>query len=207
MSGWLSQFKLGRPGYEFLFSANPESIDITEAPVAAERRNLAGDLKRSVLKTSAPVVRIASSYLTKGDRDTLASLVGVTDTFLSFQTRDDWAMLLEQNTPSTVSTVVIQNTSASRLAAALVAAGFSSSITITGVFDNPSGTGTNYFTGGSYAAATRTVTLGTPLSGTTSPCYVSYTYTGWLMTIRQLHHVGKGGWVDRFQYDFELAGA
>lgn len=210
MSGWLSQFKLGRPGHEYQFTANPESIDITEAPVAAEHRNLAGDLKRSILKASAPVIKIASSYLPKADRDRLASLCGVADTLLSFQTRDDWQVTLEQDYPTTTTSVIIQNTSATRLAAQLVANGFASSVTIAGVFDNPDGTGTNYYTagvGGSYAAATRTITLGSALAGTTNPVYVTYTYTGWLVVMRQLQHRGMGGWMDRFQYDFELVGA
>lgn len=207
MSGWLTQFKLGRPGSEISFDINPEAIDIDEGPVDVVTRNLAGDLKRSIIKTSAPTIHISSSYLMKSQRDQFASMAGITDTHLSFQCRDDFQNVLEQQYPLTVSVLSLQNTSATRLSAALVAAGASPSVTILGVYDNVAGTGTNYFTGGSYSSATRSVTLGIPLSGTTNPVYVTYSYTGWLVVMKRMPHSYQGGWVDRGTYDFELAGA
>lgn len=203
---WLSQFKLGRPGFEILFDLNPESMTIDEAPVDAVYRNVAGDMKRSIIKVSAPTIKISSSYLLKPQRDQFASLAGIADTFLSFQTRDDWQVKLDQNLPLTTTTVKIKNTSATRLDQALVAAGFPSQITINGVFITADGSGTNYFTAGSYASATRIITLGTPLPNAVQPTYVTYTYKGWLVIMQRFPHIVRGGWVDRFQYDFTLEG-
>lgn len=207
MAAWLTYFLLGRPGYEYSFDVNPSAMSIDDGPVDVLHRNLAGDLKKSIIKPSAPTLRVNSNYLTKAQRDQFASLACIADTFLSFQTRDDWNLLLELDYPSTTTTVVIQNSSATRLSAALAAAGFSGQITITGVFTVASGSGTNYYTGGTYADATRTVTLGTPLADATSPVYVSYTYKGWLVNMHRMAHTAQGGGVDIFQYDFEMVGA
>ena len=57
------------------------------------------------------------------------------------------------------------------------------------------GTGTNYYTGGSYDDASYTITLGTPLP-TSSPCYVTYSYTGWLVSMSEIGAQFVGGQVD-----------
>jgi hypothetical protein len=220
---WLSQFLLGRPGYEFSFDINPEGMSIDEMALTVMQRNLAGDLKKSVLKTSIPTIKISSSYLALTQRNQFASLVGIQDTFLSFQTRDDWQVIAERNLPQSTTTVVIQNNSATRLSAALVAAGFPGIITINSVsvvpnvlagplfgaggFGAGGFSGPDYFAGGSYADATRTITLGTSLPTATQYVYVTYTYTGWLVNLDTLSHQIQGGWLDRFSYDFQLTGA
>jgi hypothetical protein len=203
---WLSQFLLGRPGLEFSFDFNPEAMTIDEGPLAVYHRNLAGDMKKSVIKNIIPVIKINSSFLTLAQRNQFASLAAISDTFLSFQTRDDWQVIAERNLPSDTTHVTIQNNSITRLSAALVAAGASGIITINSVTTAPY-TGTNYFTGGSYADATRIVTLGSALSSSTNPVYVTYTYKGWLVNMEKLSHAINGGWVDRFTYDFVLTGA
>jgi len=204
---WLNQFLLGRPGFEYAFDINPEALDIVEQPIDVITRNVAGHLKRSIIKTSAVSIKLSLSFLLKTQRDQFASLAGISDTFLSFKTRDDWKMLAEYNIPASTTSVIIQQTSATKLSQALVAAGAAASITIDGVFLNPAGTGTNYWTGGSYNSSTFTITLGTPLPIATPAVFVSYTYTGWLVMMKSLSHKIQGGWVDRFQYDFELTGA
>ena len=203
---WLT-FKLGRPGAEVEFTVNPAGMDVDESPIAGRRRNIAGDLKKSVVKSSAPTVRINSNYLSLTQRNQFASMAGYNDTLLSFMVRDDLQIVLEKNLPTDVNTVVVQNNSATRLAAALVAAGAAGSITVTGVFTTTDGSGTNYFTGGSYAEATRTITLGTPLADAAVPVYVTYTYKGWLVDMERITTRSEGGWVDRFTYDFSLVGA
>lgn len=202
---WLNPFKLGRPGYEYSFDFNPEAMSISDQQMASYSRNLAGGLKKRVINTMAPTIQISSNFLTKTQKDQLESLLAITDSFLSFQTRDDWQVVLEPNAAATLSTVVIQNTSVTKLSAALVAAGAASQITVTGVFTTPNGTGTNYFTGGSYDDANRIVTLGTPLAALQT-VYVTYTYKGWLVEMRQLPYQAQGGWVDRMTYDIELMG-
>lgn len=221
--GWLASFLLGRPGYEYSFDLNPEAMTIEDTPLAVLHRNLAGDLKKSVLKTSVPVIQINSSYLQLTQRNQFASLAGISDTFLSFQTRDDWQVVGERNLPKSTSQVVIQNNSATRLSAAMVAAGFSSIITITSVatvplsvagplyggggFGEGGYAGPDYFSGGSYDDATRTITLGTSLPNATQYVYVTYSYKGWLVNLEKLNHSIRGGWLDRFTYDFVLTGA
>lgn len=220
---WLTSFLLGRPGYEYTFELNPEAMNIEDMPLAVLHRNLAGDLKKSVLKTSVPIIRVNSSYLTISQRNQFASLAGVQDTFLSFQTRDDWQVVAERNLPSSTSQVVIQSNSATKLSTALVAAGFSSIITISSVSTTPNPTtgstyggggygsggyaGADYYSGGSYDDATRTVTLGTSIPSASQYVYVTYTYKGWLVNMERMNHNILGGWVDRFQYDFSLTGA
>ena len=220
---WLSSFLLGRPGYEVDFELNPSGMQIDDGPLAVLHRNLAGDLKKSVLKTSAPIIRINSNYLTLTQRNQFASFAGIADTFLSFQTRDDWQMISERNLPTDTSHVTIQNNSATRLSQALVEAGFTGIITIDSVSTVPNAvagplfggggfgdagfSGPDYFEGGSYDDLTRVVTLGTSLPDASQFVYVSYTYTGWLVNMERLSHSILGGWVDRFQYDFQLTGA
>lgn len=193
---WTS-FKLGRPGFEYAFDAPPDSFDVTWARMGADNRNLSGDLKERVIRTFAPTVKLKSGWWTKADVDNLASLLTITDTFLSFLCRDDWKIILEPDLPLTTSTVQIQRSSITRLSAAYVAAGLSSTITVTGVYVQPDGSGTNYYTGGSYADATRTITLGTALPDTRQT-YVSYTYSGWLVRAKSGQTPITGGRVDLF---------
>ena len=220
---WLSQFLLGRPGYEISFDVNPEAMSIDEMPLEALRRNIAGDLKKAVLKTSIPTIQIDSSYLTLAQRNQIASLAGISDTFLSFQVRDDLQVISERNLPTDTTHVKIQNNSATRLSAALVAASFTGIITINSVaqvpnviagntygsggFGDAGFSGPDFFAGGSYDDATRTVTLGTSLPSASNPVYVSYTYKGWLVSLDKFSHSIRGGWLDRFNYSFQLIGA
>jgi len=219
--GWQT-FKLGRPGYEYSFDVNPEAMAIEDGPIAVLQRNLAGDLKKSIIKTSVPIIKLNSNYLMMAQRNQFASLAGIADTFLSFITRDDWQIIAEKNTPLNLTQVKLQNNSATKLSAALVAAGFSSIITVTSAAQIPNVTagpvfggggfgeggfsGPDFFTGGSYDDLTRTVTLGTTLPSL-NPVYLTYTYTGWLVNMEKLSHAIRGGWIDRFTYDFVLTGA
>jgi hypothetical protein len=206
MAGWLTSFLLGRPGFEVALDLRPEAISIAPAPVAAIHTNLAGDLRKSVLKADAPVVRINSNYLSVAQINQLASMAGWNDTFLSLRVRDDLQRVLDYALPLTTATLQLPNSSATRLGAALVAAGFASSLTIVGVYTTKDGSGTNYFTGGAYADATRTITLGTPLPNATQPVYLTYSYTGWLVNLKTADHNAARG-QDGFAYSFTLEGA
>lgn len=196
---WTS-FKLGRPGYEVTFDVPPAAMQIQRAQIASTKRVLSGRLKRRVFRTDFPTVTLNGTFYTAEQQDRITSLLTVTDTFLSFMVRDGFTTYLEQNFPANVgTTVTIQENSATLLSAALVAAGAAGSITITGVYDNPAGTGTNYFTGGSYADATRIITLGTALP-TAAACYVTYQYKGWLVNMAEIGLQAQGGWVDVMPY-------
>jgi hypothetical protein len=222
MTGFLTSFLLGRPGNEISFDVNPEAMVIEEQPIAVLQRNLAGDLKKSVLKTSAPTIKVNSNYLTPTQRNQFASLVGIQDTFLSFQCRDDFQVVSERDDVSDTSHVIIQNTSATKLSKLLVQNGYPGIITINSVAEVPNVlagplydeggygeggySGPDFFSGGSYDDLTRTITLGTSLSSDIDFVYVTYTYTGWLVNIEKLIHAAHGGWVNRFTYDFQLTG-
>jgi hypothetical protein len=199
-------FKLGRPGYEVAFELRPEAIAISPLPIAALQSNLAGDLRKSALKADAPRIRINNSYLSVDQTNKLVTMAGWFDTFLSLRVRDDLQRVLDYALPLTTTTVQLPGSSALRLGAALVAAGFASSVTIVGVYTTKDGSGTNYFTGGAYDDASRTVTLGTALPNATQPVYITYSYTGWLVNLRAADHNAARG-QDGFAYSFTLEGA
>ena len=196
MAGWVSQFKLGRPGYELSFDINPNTLDIEPQQVAAEGRVLSGHLRKWVFRTSFPVITLQSNWFTVTDFNAMQSLLTITDTMLSFKARDgDLQTTAEICYPSDVGNVPIRENSAVLLSATLVAAGSASCLAISGVYTNPGGTGTNYYTGGSYADASQVITLGTSLP-TTAPCYATYTYPGWLVSMKAIKATFLGGQVD-----------
>lgn len=228
--GWLStdagaatNFLLGRPTFETQFSVNPESISIEEAGVAIRQRMLNGSMKKSVLNPSMPIIKISSKYLTLAQRNQLASLAMVDDTFLSFITRDDWQVIALRVIPTTVSTLTLPKLSCLRLSKSLVDLGGSSIITINQVYGSPFPGGSTlynaggfnegeydgpeYFSGGSYADSTYIVTLGTALANVTDPVYVTFTYKGWLVDVEKFGHNSQGQNIDWFAYDFQLTGA
>lgn len=209
---WLTQFLLGRPTYELTFDVNPSAMKIVEEQILASNRTLSGRRKKWVFCNAIPTIQIDSKWLTMADRNAMQSLLSITDTPLSFQVRgaQDFQMTLEYNSVLTSQTVTIQQNSATRLSAAIVAAGGASVITVTGVFQTPNGTGTNYYTGGgggSYNDANYTITLGTALPNS-NPVYVTYTYLGWLVHMDKMPYSYQGGWIDRAEYNgWELVGA
>ena len=214
---WVNQFKLGRPGVETLFDINPTELTPTWGRVASTSYNLAGDRFDRVMRTMRPTVKLKQSIFPKTQLDLFVSLIPITDTFLAFLTRDDWLINLEPNIAPNTTTVQLQNSSMTKLSQVYALGGFGSTptfgtITITGVWayiDNyygvPRGTGVNYWTGGSYVEATRTITLGTPLPNA-GQVYVSYSYPGWLVAMPKLDTSVLGGQVDNFGYSFELEG-
>ena len=205
---WLT-FKLGRPGseYEFTTPGNPMAMTIDEQNIRVLQTNIEGDLKKSTIKIHVPTIRINSEFLPFAERNKLASLFNITDSFLSFQVRDNYSMINEKATPASTGTVYIANSSILQLEKALAAAGAAGHITITAVFGNLAGTGTNYYTGGSFASATGLITLGTPVADASLPVYITYTYKGWLVEIDTMSDGIRGGCVDLHNYDMTLRGA
>lgn len=195
-----NSFKLGRPGYENTFALNPKAVSVDEAQIASSNRVLSGKLKKWVFRTSFPTIQLSQSFFTVTERNVMASLLSVTDTFLSFIVNDALQTIGEQVPVSNVGTqVTLQENSATLLSAARVAAGAAGTITVNGVYDNPGLTGTNYYSGGSYDDATRVVTLGTALAAQ-QYVYATYTYTGWLVEMRAIPYTAIGGQVDVMGY-------
>jgi hypothetical protein len=202
-------FKLGRPGseYEFTVPGNPQALSIDNRNIRVLQSNIEGDLKKSTVKLYVPSIRMNSNYLPFDERNKLASLMNITDAFLSFMLRDDFLISAEKALPVDVNTVNIANSSILRLEQALLAASASGHITITGVFLNAAGTGTNYYTSGSFDGTTGAITLGTPVADATVPVYVFYTYKGWLVEIEEISDSIAGGRSNLFSYDMALRGA
>ncbi len=203
MAAWLSSFILGRPGYEVSFEVQPEAMNVTEQSLVSLNRNLAGDLKKSVFRQGIPTVTINASYLTINQRNQFMSLIGLSDTFLSFQIRDD-LVNNEQDTSTDTTHVTLQNNSIIRLDKLLNTGGFSTIITVTGVYTSAvmGGSGTNYYT-----RSTGIITLGSALAGANTVVYIYYTYTGWLVNLDTLNWQAQGGWSDRLSYSFQLTAA
>ena len=212
---WVNQFLLGLPTNEFAFDVGPQKLNINFARMSSDQRTLSGALRERVIRPMCPTVKMNSSWFPKSQLDLLVSLLSMSNTnqFLSFITRTDWNQLFEVDVAPNTTTVQIQESPASLLSAALVAASGSSIITVTGVWTaltgggaglTPvAGSGTNYWTGGSYADATRTINLGNQLSAA-GTVYVSYSYTGWLVRLKEIQAPIAGGLVDLFGYDMQL---
>ena len=193
---WVSNFLLGRPGAELAFSINPNQIDIENAQIAAEGRVLSGRLRKWVFRTSFPTITLQSDFFTLQDFNKIQSLLSVTDTMLSFRVRDgDLQTIAEICYPLNASQLPIRENSALLLSQALVAAGGARVLTIQGIYANPAGTGTNYWTGGSYQDASFIITPGTALP-VMQPYYVSYSYPGWLVSMSKIKGTFIGGQID-----------
>lgn len=219
---WLDGFLLGRPGFEYEFTVNPEAITIEDVSINVKQRMLNGVLKKSILNPSMPLIKISSKYLTVAQRNQLSSLTMIDDTFLSFQTRDDWQVLALRVVPASLTQVILPPMSCLRLSKLLVDGGFSSIITIGTVDEvpNPASmnlydeggygeggySGSEHYSGGSYNDSTYTITLGVPLTSL-SPVYVNFTYKGWLVDAEKFSHSSNGNNIDWFAYDFQLISA
>ncbi len=219
---WLNPFLLGRPGYEYEFELPPESISIDDQSIRVNQRMLDGTMRKSILNQSMPVIKISSKYLTITQRNQLSSLTMIDDTFLSFQTRDDWQVNSLKVMPSSLTTLELPRIASTRLSKILVDGGFDSIITIDEINEVPNPTAANlydeggydeggysgpeHYAGGSYDDSTYTITMGTPLADI-APLYVTFTYKGWLVDVEKLAHQANGNSVDWFSYDFQLTGA
>ncbi len=219
---WTS-FLLGRPGQEYTFEVPPEGMGIDPNPIVSVQRNLIGGLRKSTLCPAAPIIKVNSSFLSLAQRNQFASLLGVSDTFLSFQCRNDWQQVNDLISVIDANDFLLAQTSMLRLSQTLVQLGFASIITITGILvsgegggawgDGPWGSfpwggGPTYAPGAiTYNDLTFTVTTQNPIPDVTAAVFITYTYTGWLVNMEKLNTKYQGGWGDRATYDFQLMGA
>lgn len=220
-------FLFGRPGSEYTFEVPPEGMSISPSPIKSLQRNIAGDFKKSVLKTDCPKIKINSSFLSLAQRNQFASLMGISDTFLSFICRTDWQQINDLVSIIDLNHVQLNNNSALKLSAAYVMNGLASIITFNPPFviqgaGGPYGT-TYPYGGGPYGIGTgatsfdpgtityndltQILTFQNPLPSANVSLYVTYTFPGWLVEPEQMDIKYKGGWVDRGTYDITLTGA
>jgi hypothetical protein len=219
---WLTNFLIGRPGYEYSMSVPPEAISIEDMSINVKQRMLDGTMKKSIINPSMPNIKLSSKYLTVAQRNQLSSLTMIDDTFLSFQTRDDWQVISLKVLSASTTQVILPKMSCTRLSKLLVDGGFSSTITIETVNETPNPAdmntydsggygeggyaGSEHYTGGSYDDSNYTINLGVPL-GQVQYVYVTFTYKGWLVEAEKLSHNTNGNNVDWFGYDFQLTSA
>lgn len=221
--GWIS-FKLGRPGAEYTFEVPPEAMSVDPRPITSLQRNLAGGLRKATMSAMAPIIKLNSSFLSLEQRNQFATLMGVADTFLSFQCRDDWQQVRELVGVVDSRHFLLSPNSALRLSQALVQQSFDSIITpvsleVTGANQAPWTPG-NYgafpWGGGppgfdpgimTYDDLTYTLEIANPIPDLTAAIYLTYTYTGWLVDLQQMNTRYQGGWLDRATYDIQLVGA
>jgi hypothetical protein len=190
--------------------------------IAVRHRTLDGSMKKSIMNPGMPNIKLSSKYLTPAQRNQLASLSMIDDTFLSFQCRDDWQAIVLKVTPTALNQIVLPSMSNLKLSKVLVDAGFSSVITIDRVDEIPNPTIANtydsggygeggydiaeHYAGGSYDDSSYTITPGTLLT-TLDPVYVTFTYKGWLVDIDKFTSTYKGDNIEWFSYDFQLTSA
>jgi hypothetical protein len=216
---WLDAFLLGRPGFEYAFSANPDDLEADFERQSAEQRTLTGRLKERVFRPWTPTVRLTREWFPKTDLDHIASLLTVTDTFLSFIPRtSDWNILLEPDLALTTTTVQVQESSATLLSAVYAAGGLAGLGTPTRRAERSRWTGststrwqgTNYYTagaGGSYADATRTITLGSAPSRRFSRSTSATRFpAGWCGIKKIGTSIRAGAWTCSVLRTYELVG-
>lgn len=203
---WLDNILFGPVENAIELEVNPMAMSFDFGLIKLTQRNLLGDLKKSIIKNTVPLVRINANYLTIEQLNIFNGFLGYPSGFFAFITRDDWSMTLQKTMSTSVSTVPIPQSSITKLDAARVALGAGGLITPTGVFENAGGTGTNFYTSGAYDDDTQTIILGSNLSSSVREVWITYTYTGWLVDIDKISASIQAGWLDRFSYDFVLTG-
>ena len=192
---WVT-FKIGKISEEKSLTFQVVTWDISHSDIETSARNLSGDTRKTKFKVNVPSIKLTGAKLTLADYNLLYSMKSRA-IILNFQCRNDWAIVDEQNTSTDTTHLTLLNTCAT-------------GITITGVWllTDPTHAGTNYFTGGSYNATTRVVTLGASLPGATTAVLVNYTYTGHAVTIDSMAIKAMQGMVkDNFFVDMTMAGA
>lgn len=218
-------FLLGRPGSEFTFEIPPNGMTPTPTPIKSVQSNLAGDLRKSILKTDAPKIKLTGMQLNITQRNQIASLMGVADTFLSFICRNDWQVVNDLAAVIDVNHLQLSNNSALKLSQAYVQLGLASLITFVTPFNTSSapayglgpygagpygiGLGGGTFDPGviTYNDLTMVLTMSNPLPSTAVAVFVTYNYPGWLVEIDSFEPKFQGGWIDKYTYTLSLSGA
>lgn len=191
-----TSFALGLAGSEMPLPMKVLAISREHKNVEAQNVTAAGDLRRSIIKVEVPLITMQAAAVPQA---TMARLRGFrhSQALLNFLAEDSISITDQICTASGASTVVLPNMSAS-------------GVTIAGVYlaTDVNRTGTNYFSGGSYDAPSRTITLGTPLPAENSQVVVDYAFTGHTVLLtRLLETPHQGQFVNLWQAMLELTGA
>lgn len=182
---WYPIFRLGPAGGEIDFPCRVSEVQIEENNVEVIQRNLSGAMLKSYLRQNVPTLTLQLALIP----DSLAFVMrGFQSSLkvLNFLYNRTLAVKYLMATSASTLSVVIPPTSATGM-------------TITGVFLQTDyyQTGTNYFTGGSFASSTGTITLGSALPGANTDVWVNYTFTGlscWIKVNLRPHHGAYSGY-------------
>lgn len=195
MPGWQTTIKLGRVKKELSFDAIDGPSRFGQSIGAEERvvKNAAGERFRRIFRRqSADFAVRLSPPVSDSVKLQLESMRLIVDEPLSFIFADDWTMFSDRYTLITTTTLKLSNSPYTRLGKAHKEApgGLDTDIiNIDGVFTTydvaGDQSGTNFFTGGSYDAITRIITLG---NGSPGPIgqqvFVNWKYKGALVFLR-----------------------
>lgn len=196
MSGFASVIKLGRPRDEVVFIANispVESFAKNSRRVQSKTDNLSGETFIRVRRRAKPQFRISLPCVPQSVMEQIISLNRISDEHLSFVWAEDVRVISDRYKTTGLTSVVLGSDPSTLLGAAYKAAGGTDTdiIGIDGVFADydPNGAqvSTNFFAGGgTYDAATRTLTLGTSPGPAGTTVFINWKFNGSLVTVARL---------------------
>lgn len=206
MPGWAT-FKLGRPRKELVFDGIVDGPARFQQRISAKEkrvRNSGGEsFKRTFRKQMGDFSVLLSPPVSDSVKGQLESLRMVADEPLSFVFANDWPIHSDRQATTSLTTVKLKSSPFTRLGKAYKDAGGLDTdiIKITGVFTDykvdGSQVSTNFFTGGSYAADSRVITLGNGSPGPTNTIvFVNWTYTGALINFLDFRPAHIAGNID-----------
>ncbi len=203
MSAFATAIKLGRPRNEKIFLANVDAVDTfakNSRRVQSKGDNLSGETFIRVRRRAKPVFRIALPCVPQATFEEVLSLNRISNEHLSFIWADDIRVISDRYKTTGLTSLVLASDPSTLLGAAYVAAGGADTdiVNIDGVFTSydPTGGqgGTNFFAGGgSYDAATRTITLGSSPGPIGTEVFVNWKFNGSLVTITSMSERYKKG--------------
>lgn len=193
---WHPVFRLGPTGGEIDFVCQVVEVQVNEANIEVEQRNLAGANLKSYLRQNVPDVtlnlaRVSDSLMSilRGFQSSMSAL--------NFLFNSSLTVKYLMGTSASTTSIVIPPTSAT-------------GIVITGVFlqSDYAQSGTNYFSGGStFSSTTGTLTLATPLPGANTDVWINYTFTGLSCWAKVMARPHQGMYKNFWQVTLTLTGS
>lgn len=215
-----SVFKIGRPRAELQFSGSveaPSSFRLAEQFIGSKAENAQREVFARYYRRARPIFTLTLEKISDATFQKLLSISRITDTPLSLIWSNALPVLAERYILDTPTSLTLSSTPETLLGAYYKAAGGGETdiIVPTAVYTsyaadgNPGGT--NYYTSGSYSAATRTVTLGSSPGAAGTVVFVNYTFNGSLVHLLDkpefTHQAGEGGALPLFDVTLKLEGA
>lgn len=206
MADYQGTIKIGRPRKELSFTGDVDGLSHFAQRIGTNEkmvRNAAGEAFRRVFRKQDADFRVRLAFpVSDSIKNQLESMKLIADEPLSFYFADAWPVYSDRYTLDTTTTFKLSTSPYAGLGTAYKAAGGADTdiIAITGVFTDYDVAGgqvsTNYFTSGSYAAATRTVTLGSSPGAAGTVVYANWTYKGALVFMRPFQPQNRGAHVN-----------